>query len=377
GSVNLRDGFIPGVQATPPAFVESFPITVSASQSINVFNPDISIPYVQSWSLSVQREITPSTVVEVRYVGNHGTGLWRQYDLNQVNIFENGFLQEFLNAKSNLDICQANLTACGGTASFANNGLPGQVALPIMEAAFRDGPGDDLSGNFTDSAFISNLNLGLPGSFANSIQGSFAAWTNLTTPSTGFTAVFPRNFFVLNPDARGGSWLFTNDTHTRYDGMTVEVRRRLSGGLQITGNYTWSKGLGDSFNDSSSSGGGFSNYRDRRYNRGPSPFDIRHAFKMNAIYELPFGPGKRWSTSNAILGRIIGGWELSTITRWQSGRVFLLSGGEGGTVNQNDGGVELIGTTRQQIQDSLSIRKMPDGTVFWFPEALIGSNGQA
>jgi hypothetical protein len=49
---------------------------------------------------------------------------------NEVNIFENGFLQEFKNAQQNLAISQA-----AGVANFANRGLP-SVPLPIFEAAF-------------------------------------------------------------------------------------------------------------------------------------------------------------------------------------------------------------------------------------------------
>ena len=39
------------------------------------------------------------TAFEIRYVGNRGVKLWRAVDFNEVNIFENGFLQEFNNAK--------------------------------------------------------------------------------------------------------------------------------------------------------------------------------------------------------------------------------------------------------------------------------------
>ena len=373
GSVSLNSGFIPGLAATPSSFVESFDITPSANQGVNVFNADLGMPYVQSWSFSVQREITPSTVMEVRYVGNHGTGLWRQYNLNEVNIFENGFLQEFLNAQSNLAICRANQAACAAAAgsssstfaSFANLGLAGQVPLPIMQGAFRSGPGGNFATQFSNSARLAQLDNSQAGSLANTIQGTFGLWTNVVG------AGFAENLFVLNPHARGGSFLYTNDSHTTYNGVTVEVRRRLTNGLQYAGNYTFSRSLTNNFADSSLNFAGFSTLRDKGRDKGHSPFDLRHSFKMNLIYEMPFGPGKRWSTSNPILGRVIGGWEIGTITRWQSGRVFNVAGGLGGTVNGADGGVELIGITPQQIQDTLSIRKMADGRVFWFPDALI------
>src|SRR2546430_11057870 len=43
---------------------------------------------------------------EFRFTGNHGVHLWRQYNLDEVNIFENGFLKEFQIAQNNLRIAR-------------------------------------------------------------------------------------------------------------------------------------------------------------------------------------------------------------------------------------------------------------------------------
>ncbi len=71
------------------------------------FDPNIRTPYVQSSSFGWQRELTRDMAIEIRYVGNRGTKLWRGFNLNEVNIFENGLLQEFLNAQRNLAISRA------------------------------------------------------------------------------------------------------------------------------------------------------------------------------------------------------------------------------------------------------------------------------
>ena len=359
---------IPNIKASPPAFVSSFAIDPAAGQSANVFDPNLGIPYVQSWQAGWQREVTPTTVIEVRYVGNHGTGLWRQFDLNETNIFENGFLTEFNNAKNNLEICRANRVACTGSATGAlrydNRGVAGQVNLPIFTAAFGTAPA------FTDSTFITNLDLGVAGTVAGALN-SYTRWNNLVA------AGYPANFWMLNPDARGGSYLFGNQTHTNYHGLQIEFRRKPSKGLQYNANYTFSKSLSNFFADSDVSYAGFSTIRDPGHDKGPSPYDLRHAFKMQLIYEMPFGPGKKFSSSQGWLNRIIEGWEINTITRWQSGRITPFSGGLGGTVNGTDGGVELIGITASQIQEMLAIRKTPDGKVYWFPDSLIGADGKA
>src|SRR5204862_2246972 len=65
-------------------------------------------PFVQTWSFCVKRELRPGSVFEIRYVGNAGERLWHTYNVNEVNIFENGFLDQFKTAQNNLSINAAN-----------------------------------------------------------------------------------------------------------------------------------------------------------------------------------------------------------------------------------------------------------------------------
>ncbi len=389
-----QGGVLQSLTTNPSAFPDanSFNILPFSGQSVNVFDQDLAVPLVHNWSVGIQREINPNLVVELRYVGNHGQGLWRQDDLNEVNIFENGFLQEFLNAQNNLNIFRNANPLCGQTGqpacSFANNGLPGQLPLPIMTAAFA---GFGASSGFASGGFISNLDDGLAGAFANTLafdqdyscnlfgtqawDGPFAAGT--VCAGGPLVGPYPINFFVPNPHSDSGAFRFFNGTHTTYNALQIEARHRPTKGLQFNANYTWSKSLTNYYADSSASFSGFDTLRNLKRNKGISPWDLRHQFKMQLIYELPFGSGKRWNSSNGVVNQIVGGWEISAIQRWQSGRVMLLNGGLGGTVNQNDSGVELVGITAQDLQSMLKIRKTSTGDVFYFPASLIGSNGQA
>ncbi len=390
GSLNF-----PNVLQDPPAFVQSFPLIPSTLNQVNVWSQNLAVPLVHSWTVGFQRELSQSMALEVRYVGNHGAGLWRRSNYNEVNVFENGFLQEFLNARSNLSICQANSAACiaaqaaaGVTTAnrtsgnFANWGLPGQVALPIMTAAFTGATtGLQTNANFRNATRVSNLTNGLAGAFANALANSLTFWQNLTgcsaaNPAAACGGPFPANFWVVNPHAFGGSFLMNNNTHSTYNALQIEVRRRPSKGLQFNTNYTWSKSLTNLYADSSSNSSNFSTLRSLGRDKGPSPFDLRHQFKLLAIYEMPFGPGRRWISSHAWANRVIEGWEVSAITRWQSGRIFSLTGGSGGTVNQNDGGVELVAITPNQIQSMLSIRTAPSGEVYYFPASLLDASQQ-
>jgi hypothetical protein len=53
--------------------------------------------------------------------------------------------------------------------------------------------------------------------------------------------------------------------------------------------------------------------------RGPSIFDIRHNVVVNSIYQLPFGPNKKYLTSGGAVGKIVGGWQMSGIGTWHTG----------------------------------------------------------
>lgn len=335
------------------------------------FDPAIRVPYVQSWSVGIQREIIPDTVLEVRYVGNHGTKLWRAFNLNEVNLVENGFLQEFINAQNNLRICEANRVACTGSATgalrFDNRGLPGQVALPILEAAFQ---GLAPTAGFASGGFVTNLQQGVAGAMANALATSGTYFPNL------LRAGYPANFFLVNPDAAGASvWLLSNPSHSSYHALQIEWRRRFSQGVLHNINYTFSKGLTDYYADSADSSSSFFTLRNFRMNRGLSPYDLTHQLKANWIWELPFGYAKRWRIQNPVLNHITGGWEFHGIARIQSGRPYRLVSGRA-TFNQFEAGV-IPRVSRQEIQSMAKVIKHPNRRVYFLDTRLIGADGRA
>lgn len=66
-----------------PTSVASTPPTAPASLHATG-TPQFQVPYIDQWSVSVQREIVPNTRVEIAYVGNRANHLLGEYDLNQV-----------------------------------------------------------------------------------------------------------------------------------------------------------------------------------------------------------------------------------------------------------------------------------------------------
>ncbi len=120
--------------------------------------------------------------------------------------------------------------------------------------------------------------------------------------------------------------LFLNRNMSTYHGMQTKVSKRFSQGFLFLSSYTWSKSL--DFGGSAASGGGSSGnpqtVTNLRAGRGASGFDVRHRWITNYVYELPFGPGKRWATGGAP-ATIIGGWQMSGIATLSTGRPFNVS----------------------------------------------------
>ena len=359
----------------------TFPLkSASVNDSINVFDPNLKLGSVRSWTFGFQRELTRDTVFEIRYVGNRGIDLWRQYHINEVNVLENKFVDEFRLAQQNL---AANVAAGrGNTYRYAGAGT-GTSPLPTILAYFSGvnpanagacgGTGQPTcaalynSSNFTSNTFLSTLspNQANPQSFALSLFNDAGRRTNATN------AGLPANFFIVNPNFLGGTvpqgaWVVDNSTRTWYDALQLEVRRRMSKGLLIQGNYTFSKSLSNMFASSSSVSSNFTTLRDKNLDKAASPFDIRHSLKANWIYELPFGRGRAWlGEANGLVDKLAGGWSVHGAFRMQSGSPF------------NFGNVQLVGMTAKELQDSLEIRKDPGGIVYFLPDDIITNTQRA
>ena len=368
GSLPLGTLFRNRAALTPPTFQDTptYPFAVQAGDGIGGFDPNLKTGMVHSWNIGLQREIFKDTVVEARYVGTRGRDLWRRYGLNEVNVIENGFLNEFRLAQANLAANQA--AGRGNNFAFFGTGT-GTQPLPIMLGFFtgsRAGANSAASyvgvGQFSNTGRLTQLNPNFanPVGFATTLQNTFLA--------NGVAAGSPANFFVVNPGVgllSAGSQsvtLTTNDTNTWYDAMQLELRRRFSGGLLLQMSYTWSKSLTNLYASSQSSLGQPLTLRgeNEALERYRAPQDLRHSFKANWIYELPFGRGKMlWGDANGLANHLAGGWEWHGTARVQSGRPFAL------------GNVQLVGMDVAELQQAVDARRQPNRTVTFLPDDII------
>ncbi len=192
------------------------------------------------------------------------------------------------------------------------------------------------------------------------------------------TGSLPSNFFQVNPDLAGltstgatqGAFLLANSGNSTYNGLQVEFRRRMSKGLMVNVNYTFSKSLTDKYDDSAISNSSYSTLRNPQFDKGLSPFDLTHVVRAYWIYEFPFGLGRKWNSGNAVVNKIIAGWEFLGVVAWQSGRPFVLTSGRA-TVNGNDSFV-IPKVNRKFLQNMVNINTAScAGCVFFFNRQMI------
>lgn len=361
------------IPLTPPTF--QIPITdrennlLNPNNSLWAIEPNLRTPYVQQWSFGIEREIAPDTALEIRYAANHAVKLYRAVDFNEINIFENGFLNEFRNAQRNLSINTAN----GVTNSFGNLfPAQGTVPLPIFSSFFS---GVSAANAFNNSTFISHLNNNNVGSIASTLAFSNTYRAARELPANGI----PANFFVANPNALA-SRLLTNDSMSNYHSLQVEVRRRFSAGLMFQADYTFSKALTDAPDaqgNNQSTLENFRTFRDKRLDYRRSNDDQTHRFVANSIYDLPFGRGRRYlSGANTFLNQAIGGWSVGGIVVWSTRPPFFITSGRT-TFNAwpvateaNNLPAQLVGMSFEEFRRNIGVFKTPGG-VFWFNPDLL------
>lgn len=226
------------------------------------------------WTFSVQRQLSPNTILEAAYNATVGTHL--QTGLLMLNQMPTRFLNEFVDrfgGTQALNLLRADISSATAR----------QAGIPIPYA------------NFTNPSVQR----------VRTVAQALRPWPQYQNVVTG---------------SQGGD----KSGHSTYHALVLKAERRYSQGLTFQWNYTLSKILTDADNYDASNSAAMDFYN-RRLEKSIGAFDQTHSLKLSTIYELPFGQGRRYMNRGGVANALFGGWRMSGIFSYFSGFPIQLS----------------------------------------------------
>jgi hypothetical protein len=174
--------------------------------------------------------------------------------------------------------------------------------------------------------------LSLGGLLRADINSPEAAAAGIGAPYPGFSGSVAQALRPYPQYTTIGD-LFQPTGFSTYHSLQARLQKNLSNGLSFLGSYTLSKNVGlqgsDTFGDSFGGGGATAlDTFNRKLDKAILGIDQTHVLVVSWNYELPFGRGKRFGSSmHPVLNAVVGGWQLNSIERYQSGVPIAVSGG--------------------------------------------------
>ena len=115
-----------------------------------------------------------------------------------------------------------------------------------------------------------------------------------------------------------------SNASSNYNALNLKVQQRMAHGLAFLANYSWQKniesqGTGpDSYNQNGGTSIALDTY-DLSKERGVAPINVAQTFTTSAIYELPFGKGKKFISGGGVAEQLLGGWIVNGILTLRGG----------------------------------------------------------
>jgi carboxypeptidase family protein len=235
------------------------------------YSPEYRIPErIYTYTVSYQQELAYNLVVTVAYVGSQGRNL-------------------FLRGLSN--------TLRAGSATILN-GQP----LPNNAGVINR---TDASGNVIGVSSVRVFDI---------INNPSACGLAANTPTP-----ICKPFAEIDTKTSGG--------HDNYNALQLMINRRFSSGLTLNSQYTFSRSFGNTSGSNEARtaaqpfggvNGSSKDTNDYDADLGYNNFDVRHTYNISAVYDLPFGKGRKFNFG-PLGNALIGGWEVGAIVNGRSG----------------------------------------------------------
>jgi hypothetical protein len=114
-----------------------------------------------------------------------------------------------------------------------------------------------------------------------------------------------------------------------YNGLSLKLEKRFSSGFTFLSGYTWSRSIDNA--SAIRNQGGDTLFPQNSYNlaaeKALSSFHTSHRFVASALYQLPFGKGRRWLDQGGVANAVLGGWEFGSLMAIQTGFPLTIGAG--------------------------------------------------
>jgi hypothetical protein len=117
---------------------------------------------------------------------------------------------------------------------------------------------------------------------------------------------------------------------SKYHALQVKLEKRYSAGLYLLNSFTWSKAIDNAAGHLESFNGDNSrvNYRNLAADKAVGSYDQPFNNTTTAVWEVPYGRGRRWGNgAPALLNAVLGGWRMTGINTMTSGQPINISYG--------------------------------------------------
>ena len=264
-----------GITAYPgptPPFIDPTVMNNQANASV-ILSKTARPGTTQTWTLDIEQQLPGNFTIGLAYVGDHGD-----------------HLQAFMHDP--------------------NQGLPANMALGacLGQDITAQGAGTPCAG-FTP---VAAPYAGFSGSVSQALR-PFPQYNNVTVDS------------VTMADPFG---VYT------YNAMQVQAQKRISAGLTLLANYTWSKSITNADSEypaqanwNGNGNGGALNTYNLKVEKGLSQYDIPQRLILSYTYQLPFGKGKQFANQGGVVNALVGDWQFAGVQTYESGTPLAVNEG--------------------------------------------------
>ena len=209
--------------------------------------------------------------------------------------------------------------------------------------------------------------------------------THLMVPMPYFQKeLLPNGTVVGSPYLSGNPYVYdaisqisgtASNGDQSYNALQAVLQKRLSGGLEYSVAYTYSKCMTNSSGYYGSWGGGavptspyFQNLYDMKSEWGPCYYDVTHVLTSYATYDLPFGRDRKLGKDmNPVVNAILGDWQVNGILSLHGGFPMTISAGDASGTNSRGSRANCLAPV--QIYGE---QNSPLGGYQWFNPADFG-----